>query len=254
MTLQSTLFTQTMTKFRLIGFISFCALGYAFFVGGSWQEWVLSAGVYFLYACVGVAVTFHRYLTHSSFEMPKWKEYVMAFLGHLAGTSSAIAWVATHIDHHRFSDTEKDPHALKNGVLKLLLLDYKESEMPRSRAVIRLINDPFYMILHKYFLLLHIVWVGILYGLFGFDAVLFGHLVPVSLVFAASGAVNVFGHKWGEARHATNDDSKNNLFVALFTWGEGWHNTHHRFPTRANFAERWWELDVSWMVIRLVQK
>lgn len=253
MTIRAFLFTQTMLKFRLLGFLSFAAFGYAVYIGGSAQEWLLSLVIYFLYACVGVAVTFHRYLTHGSFDMPKWREYIMAFFGHLAGTASAIAWVATHIDHHRYSDTDKDPHALKNGVVKLFLLDYKDAVIPRNKAVVRLAKDPFYKFLHNYFILLHIVWIAALYVLFGLDAVLFGHLVPVSLVFAASAAVNVFGHKWGEARHATNDDSRNNPLVAFLTWGEGWHNTHHRFPTRVNLGEKWWELDVSWLVIKAVR-
>jgi stearoyl-CoA desaturase (delta-9 desaturase) len=133
------------------------------------------------------------------------------------------------------------------------LLDYSTPKMPRSKAVLRLAKDPFYKALHNYYLLVHIVWVTSIYFAFGFHGVLFGHLVPVSFVFLASGAANFFGHKWGGQRYATHDDSTNNLPVALLSWGEGWHNNHHRFPARANFGEKWWELDVSWLVIKAVR-
>jgi stearoyl-CoA desaturase (delta-9 desaturase) len=92
-----------------------------------------------------------------------------------------------------------------------------------------------------------------LYTLFGFEWVLFGHFVPVAFVFLISGASNLFGHWSGTQRYDTNDNSKNNPLMAFLSWGEGWHNNHHRFPSRPNFGEKWWELDISWMIIRLVK-
>jgi stearoyl-CoA desaturase (delta-9 desaturase) len=246
-------FTMTPVKFRIVGAISTAMLAYALYQGGSAAHWALAVALYFLYGCLGIAVTFHRYLTHNSFKMSIWKERVFAFFGHLAGTGSAISWVAEHINHHKFSDTSRDPHSPKNGALNMWMLNYKTSEKTRSKTVFRMLRDPFYRILHKYFLALHIVWVLALYALFGLNGVIFGHFVPVAFVFLGSAAANFFGHTYGMQRYATSDDSRNNPLLAFFSWGEGWHNNHHRFPGRPNFGEKWWELDVSWRVIRLIK-
>jgi fatty-acid desaturase len=246
-------FTMTPVKFRLMGLLSVGLLAVALYQGGSVVNWLTAVFLYFLYGCVGIAVTFHRYLTHKSFTMPRWKERVFALIGHLAGTGSAISWIAIHINHHKFSDTAKDPHSPQNGALKMWMLNYSTSQTTRSKTVFRLARDPFYLALHKYYLLLHAVWVLGLYTLLGFEGVLFGHFVPVAFVFLGSGAANFFGHTHGTQRYATHDDSKNSLLLSLFVWGEGWHNNHHRFPSRPNFGEKWWELDVSWVVIRLVR-
>lgn len=249
----TSLFAGNLPQFRVMGALSVGMLAYALYQGSSVANWLVAVAVYFLYGCVGIAVTFHRFLTHKSFTMPRWKERVFALIGHLAGTGSAISWVVTHIDHHKFSDTQGDPHSPKNGAWKMWLLDYGSPQTPRSRTVFRLAHDPFYRVLHNYYVVLHAVWVLGLYALFGFEGVLFGHFVPVAFVFLGSGAANFFGHTHGTQRYATHDDSKNNPLLALFSWGEGWHNNHHRFPSRPNFGEKWWELDVSWMVIRLVR-
>lgn len=246
-------FMMTPLKFRLAGVLVISMLAYALYQGGSAANWAIAVALYFLYGCVGIAVTFHRYLAHKSFVMPLWKERILAFFGHLAGTGSAISWVAEHLNHHKFSDTEKDPHSPTNGALKMWMLDYKISQTSRSKTVFRMARDPFYRMLHKYFLALHAVWVLALYILLGFDGVLFGHFVPVAFVFLGSAAANFFGHSHGTQRYATRDNSKNNPVLAFFSWGEGWHNNHHRFPGRPNFGEKWWELDVSWIVIRLIK-
>jgi fatty-acid desaturase len=246
-------FMMTPLKFKLMGVFSIIMLVYALYQGGSITDWLTAAIIYFIYGCIGITVTFHRYLAHKSFTMSLWKERIFAFFGHLAGTGSAISWVAEHINHHKFSDTSNDPHSPRNGIINLLILDYNTSHTTRSKTVFRMARDPFYRTLHKYFLALHAIWVLGLYALFGFQGVLFGHFVPVAFVFLISGASNLFGHLYGTQRYVTNDDSKNNPLMAFLSWGEGWHNNHHRFPSRPNFGEKWWELDVSWMIIRLVK-
>lgn len=253
MSIRATLFTQSVQKFRLLGFTSVAALAFALYDGGALEYWLLAVVGYFFYGCLGITVTYHRFLAHKSFKMAKGLEYVFAFLGHLAGTGSAVAWVATHLDHHKFSDTSGDPHSPKDGALKMWLLKYNEPKMPRNKTVIRLATNPFYRVLHEYYLLLHIVWSAIVYALFDMPGLIFGHWVPVAFSFLASGAANFFGHKLGTKRYETVDDSRNNFLLALISWGEGWHNNHHRFPGRPNLGEKWWELDVSWLVIKAVR-
>jgi stearoyl-CoA desaturase (delta-9 desaturase) len=248
------LFQLNIFKLRVITLFLAFALMYAMYVGGSMAQWATAFGLYFVYGCVGIAVTFHRYLSHGSFKMSKWQERVFSFAGHLAGTGSAIDWVNKHHAHHRFSDTDRDPHSPRNGIWNMLTLGYKTAPRPRGKAVMRLVADPYYRWLHNNYLLLHMMWVVCLFAAFGLSGVLFGHLVPVAFVVFASLLTNLLGHTWGEQRYDTKDDSRNNALAGLLAWGEGWHNNHHRFPGRPNFGEKWWELDVSAFVIRLIQQ
>ena len=251
------MFSLGATAFRLVGLASVLGLLGAIYAGGTVYQWALSLTLYFLYGCVGIAVTYHRYLAHRSFEMPKWRERILVLIGHLAGTGSAISWVSEHHQHHRFSDTAKDPHSPRNGLWRALTLDYIHTTSPmqvrHNRTAIHLARDGFYRFLHDYYLLLHGVWVACLYTLFGVDGVLFGHVVPVACVVIASVLTNFLGHAIGSQRYATNDDSKNSAVTASFSWGEGWHNNHHRYPGRPKFGEKWYEVDISWLVIRLVR-
>lgn len=247
-----TLFQQTPIKFRLSALAAVLALAYALWHGGEWWQWAIAFAGYFLYGCVGIVVGFHRYLTHRSFKLSKWKERVVVLLGHLAGTGSAISWVAMHLEHHKYSDEMRDPHSPRNGLLPMLTLGYGESFKTRSRAILRMARDPFYRALHNYMMLLQLAWMAAIYALFGVEGVLFGHLVPVAFVVIGSALTNLLGHTVGAQRYDTGDDSRNSLVAALISWGEGWHNNHHRYPGRARFGEMWWEIDISWLVIRLV--
>lgn len=248
-----TLFQQTPVKFQLSALVAVLALGYSCWLGGQWWQWAIAVGGYFLYGCVGIVVGYHRYFTHKSFKLSKWKERVIAFIGHLACTGSVISWVAQHIEHHRWSDTDKDPHSPQNGMLHMLTLGYRHSYKSRSRIVLRLAHDPFYRALHNYFLLIQTVWMGFLFATFGVDGVLFGHLVPIAFVVIGSAMTNLLGHTVGAQRYDTKDDSKNSMIAALVSWGEGWHNNHHRYPGRPNFGEKWWEVDIAWYVIWLIK-
>lgn len=248
-----TLFQQTPVKFQLSALVAVLSFAYACWIGGEWWQWAIGVAGYFVYGCVGIVVGFHRYFTHKSFTLSKWKERVLALIGHLAGTGSLISWVAQHIEHHKWSDTDKDPHSPRNGIVPMLTQGYKHSYKTRSRSVLRLAQDPYYRALHNYFLLIQIVWMAMLFALFGFGGVLFGHLVPIALVVFGSALTNLLGHTIGTQRYDTKDDSRNSFIAALFSWGEGWHNNHHRYPGRANFGEKWWEIDIAWYVIKIIR-
>jgi len=249
-----TLFQHTFLKFRISAFVALAALVYAMTLHAEPWQWAVGVFGYFVYGCVGIVVGFHRYLSHRSFKMPMWKERIVVTLGHMAGTASAISWVAKHLDHHRFSDTEKDPHTPHNGIWGMLTFGYKSKASARNKMVLRLARDPYYRALHKYYFLLHFGWMAALFAAFGFEGVLFGHLVPVAFVFLGSAASNLLGHTIGKQRYETHDDSTNSMLGAILTWGEGWHNNHHRYPSRPNSGEYWWEIDIAWYVIRLIRE
>ena len=145
------LFGQSQLTFQIIVFVAIGCLIWALFQDYSWHWWLLAYGMYFVYGCLGITVTFHRYLTHRSFKLSKWKERALAFIGHLAGTGSAITWVAIHMGHHAYADTDKDPHSPVNGLFGMIFLKYNVPKFVRFKTVLNLAKDPFYKALHDYF-------------------------------------------------------------------------------------------------------
>lgn len=213
---------------------------------------------YFLYGCLGVVITFHRYLTHKSFETNKFLIKVFSILGCLGGTGSPLAWVSIHINHHLKSDKENDPHSPKYKGLKIFTLDYiKEVDLDTKWRIRNLIIDKFQQILHRYYFLILIVYSAVLYVLGGFYLMIFLHWAPAALTALMSNVVNYAGHKptfLGSYRsHTINDQSSNNWLWALPSWGEAWHNNHHRYPKKYYFGEKWWEIDVSGLIIKIIK-
>lgn len=209
--------------------------------------WFLSLFVFFLTGCLGITVTFHRHLSHRSFRMPKFLEYIFSLLGALGGTGSALGWVALHRVHHQYSDRKEDPHSPANGKLQLLLSRYNFDL--NKWAVRDLISDTFHRYVHAYYHLLLLLWSGLWLAL-GLHWWLFVVAVPMAAQIWVSILSNCLNHEWGYRNFETREKSTNNALVALLSWGEGWHNNHHMHPHRWNFQVRWWEFDPSSWVIR----
>jgi len=224
-------------------------LGVLFLVAVPSQWWLLSIFVYFLTGCLGITITFHRYLTHKSFSMPKWMEYLFSFFAAMGGTGSSIGWVAVHKTHHRESDTELDPHSPHTRGLKLLLSSYKyEFNHWDSR---RLLEDKFHLYLHAYYYIIFIIW-GALLFLIDWKIGIFGFIVPVTIQIWISNLSNWGNHLFGYKNYDTDDHSKNTWWLALLAWGEGWHNNHHAQPWHYSFQRKWWEFDISAYTIQLI--
>jgi fatty-acid desaturase len=211
--------------------------------------WLLSLFIYFCTGCLGITVTFHRFLSHRSFSMPTALEKVFSFFGSMGGTGSALGWVALHRAHHQHSDQEQDPHSPANGALALFLSRYR---FQLNKWVVRdMIADPFHRFMHMYYHLILLGW-SVIWLCLDFKLFLFVVAVPMAIQIWVSILSNCFNHLLGYRNFETNEKSTNNIFIALISWGEGWHNNHHRYPRRWNFQVKWWELDISSWVIRLI--
>ncbi len=231
---------------------------FAVFVSGIFTasfsvQWLLvSFMMYFLMICCGVSMTYHRALTHKAFVMPKWLERIFSTFACLAGTGSPIMWVMTHRQHHRYADKEGDPHP-PGDVYKTIFGVY-----PRVNGHIRdIVADKYYKIWHKNYFGILSLWAAFLYFSFGFSALYFIVVIPVVSSVIVSNALNWYGHKKSfisYRNYELSDHSQNNWLMAFFAFGEGWHNNHHRHPGSAKFGVDKKEVDVSFLVIKFLEK
>jgi len=213
---------------------------------------------YFVYGCLGVVVTYHRLLTHGSYKTSKFIERVLTIVGALAGTGSSLAWVAIHINHHLHSDKPNDPHSPLYKGLRIFTLEYEQQTPESTKWRMRtLVRDKFHQFVHRYYFVIHAVWGIILFVLGGWEFVIFLHWAPVVITSLMSNVVNYVGHmpSWfGNFRtYNLNDRSTNSWLWAIPSWGEAWHNNHHRFPRRAYFGDTWWQIDISGLIIKLIK-
>jgi stearoyl-CoA desaturase (delta-9 desaturase) len=229
----------------------------------SWSAlWVCLA--LYLVAGFGVTMGYHRLLTHRSFHTPRPVEYILAVLGSLANQGGPLQWVAVHRVHHQHSDADGDPHSPRDGAWWAHLLWW----MPHSptlddracyeRYVADLNKDPVHRFLQRWHVLLPLTLAGLLFvlgdlwGGVGLSWLVWGIFVRTTLLYHATWLVNSATHMWGYRSHNTRDDSTNLWWVALLSLGEGWHNNHHAFPRSARHGLRWWEVDVTYMLIRFL--
>ena len=217
---------------------------------GTWYYWVLALVVYFFTGCFGMTMTFHRLLSHRSWEPPKWFYYFGTLCGAYGLTGSPLAWVAVHREHHRHADTEKDPHSPHNGFIQAQWLSMFHPVNPKY--AVDMARDPFQLFVHQHYYRIHL---SILIGLLLINPMLAvaGYLFPAALLWNMGSGVNTFGHLMGYRTYETRDDSRNNPFFGYLLWGEGWHNNHHAKPMDRHFRHKWWELDVGGLFISLLE-
>jgi fatty-acid desaturase len=224
---------------------------------------------------LGVNICYHRLLAHRGLSCSKRFEHFLAVLGVFAYQFGPAYWVAIHRRHHHFTDEFRDPHRPGSGFFwshigwLFAASDNTDPEPIMERYAKDLLKDPFYAWLENggiWGYLVPIIWVlyfaaGALAEVFtggtpaqavqfGLSLVVWGGAVRIVFVWHATFSVNSVCHVWGYRNHATPDDSRNNPIVGLLAFGEGWHNNHHAFPQSARHGHKWWELDLSWLIIR----
>jgi stearoyl-CoA desaturase (delta-9 desaturase) len=214
--------------------------------------WAVSFAVYAVTGSIGASAMYHRMLSHRSYQAPQWWEWVGTVIGTLGGVGSSIAWVAIHRAHHRYVDTDRDPHSpyFKGFFRVQFLIMFNQ---PNLRLVPDLLRSRFHVAMHNYYWAVH---AGYAVMLFVIDpwAVIYAHLVPALILFHAGGLINNVGHTLGWQDHASKDSSVNNPALGVLVWGEGWHNNHHANPGNWQFGEKWWQIDVAAYIIRMVKR
>ncbi len=209
---------------------------------------------------LGIGLGYHRLLTHRSFKAPKWLEYTLTIFGSMAIQDDAPKWVATHRIHHAFTETDKDPHSTRPGffwahlgwIVKGTANDHDEAVL--KKYVPDLMKDKFHVLFAKYYYVPLILSAFLFYAIGGWSMVLWGVFLRVVIGWHTTWFVNSLAHIFGKKPFETKDDSTNNWFVALLTFGEGWHNNHHAFPTSARHGLKWYQFDMNWLTIRLFKR
>jgi fatty-acid desaturase len=225
----------------------------------SWENLAVAVFLYWLATGLGISLGYHRLHTHRSFVVPRPLEYFFALCGSLTFEGGPISWVATHRVHHQNSDHDGDPHSPRDGKwwshIGWLVLG--ESMHANTRVMSKYAPDlarhRFYVWLNNYHWVPSLVLLPILLACGGWSMVMWGLCFRVVFGLHATWLVNSATHLWGKRRFETRDDSRNNWWVALITFGEGWHNNHHAHPTSARHGLAWYEFDPSWLTLKVLR-
>ena len=240
-----------------------------------WSDLAVLAVMYFL-AGFGVTVGFHRLLTHRSFQTFKPVEYLLAALGSMAVQGPVISWVADHRKHHAHTDEEGDPHSphvghaggLKGSLQGLWhahmgwLFD-SHGRAEAKRYARDLVEDPGMRAINRNFLAIVFVGLALPFGLGyaiegtlvgGLTGLLWGGFVRIFMLHHVTWSINSVCHFFGRRRFDVDDHSTNVLWLALPSMGESWHHNHHAFPRSARHGLRWWEIDLTGLVIRAMKR
>ena len=225
--------------------------------GWSWSGAALAIGAYFVRMIV-VTATYHRYFSHRAYKTSRAFQFLLALGAQSAAQKGVLWWASHHRWHHKYSDTPKDVHSARLrgfwyshiGWIMGPQWDRTDRTMVSDLAKfpeLRALDRQGLNILPTILLALAFLWIG------GGHALVWGYFVSTVLLWHGSFAINSLAHLWGTRRYATSDDSRNNLFLALLTTGEGWHNNHHHYQSSANQGFRWWEIDVTFYVLRMLE-
>ncbi|MGF1538542.1 MAG: acyl-CoA desaturase [Elainellaceae cyanobacterium] len=222
----------------------------------SWGAVGAAALLYYITIGLGIALGFHRLASHRSLRLPKWLEYSLILCGTLAAQGGVIGWVGYHRLHHRHTDQRLDPHDSTQGFW-WSHISWLMHEVPSTKEMtpqIRdIVDDPFYRFCHRHYVALQLGLAVLLYALGGLSFVVWGIFVRLFIGFHSTCCVNSVCHMFGYRSHEVPDRSTNCWWVALLTFGEGWHNNHHAYQASAQTGTRWWEIDLTWQTVRLLR-
>ena len=241
----------------------------------SWSGVAVAFLGFVVFGVLGVNVGYHRLLTHRGFSCPQWVEHTLAILGVCSLQGAPAFWVAAHRRHHQHADEQPDPHSplvnffwahmgwllVDSGVLAPLGWKFRYAK--------DLLDVPFYKSLERSYIWIVLgTWIAffaagvavmVLTGAgpwralqFGSSLLVWGVFVRTVVVWHVTWSVNSVTHLWGYRNYDNDENSRNNVLVAILAIGEGWHNNHHADQRSAKHGHLWWELDGSYLIIRLL--
>lgn len=223
-----------------------------------------------LYALRMFAITgfYHRYFSHRTFRTSRVVQFLAALVGAASVQRGPLWWAAHHRNHHRHTETTLDPHSPRvHGFWRSHMGWFLTREGFRTdwSRIPDLAKYPELRWLDRYDTLVPVLLAVGLYGLgallervapglgtTGGQMLVWGFFISTTVLFHATVTINSLAHRYGSRRFETGDDSRNNFWLALLTFGEGWHNNHHFFPGTVRQGFRWWEIDLTWYGLKLM--
>jgi stearoyl-CoA desaturase (Delta-9 desaturase) len=216
----------------------------------------------------GITTGYHRLLTHQSFKTTRVFQFLLAMLGVLAAQNGPLWWVSHHRHHHQHADKDGDAHSPRVSFFWghmgwlfstkcLLIRRHLVADLERL-AEMRLLEKYYYVVVIAYGLVMYAageIWqrVDPAAGVTGAQLLVWGSIVSTVFAYHAIWSANSIGHRFGSRRFPTRDDSRNNWLVSLITLGDGWHHNHHYCPYSARHGFRWWEIDVNYWILRVLE-
>jgi stearoyl-CoA desaturase (delta-9 desaturase) len=223
-----------------------------------WPLVALWAASHFIRA-ISLTLAYHRYYAHRAFKMHRATRFVWTLIGTSSMQKGPLWWAGHHVNHHRFSDRDGDPHSpMVSGLfyahIGWFLNDTKHDTLEATNPVVRDFSRfPEIAWLEKFHYVPPAALGAVLYLIGGLPWLAWGFCLPTMTLAHATFCINTVNHLSGSRRFDTLDESRNNAFTAFFAVGEGWHNNHHRYQRAARNGFYWWEFDPTWYVIRLMQ-
>lgn len=222
-------------------------------------EWSLAMFVWFLGSYLvrmfGVTAGYHRYFSHRSYRLGRAAQFALAFLAQTSAQKGVLWWAAHHRYHHRHSDEETDIHSpARQGFWWshagwILSNDYDGYD---PKTIADFAKYPELRWLDRYHWVPTVAYAAVILAIGGLDAFMWGYVASTVFLYHATFTINSLAHVWGTRRFPTTDLSRNNFLLALLTLGEGWHNNHHYSMASCRQGYRWWEIDITYIVLRIL--
>ncbi len=240
----------------------------AIWTGATIYDWAICIFLYF-FRMFWITGGYHRYFAHKTYKTSRFFQFIIAFMAQTSAQKGALWWAAHHRHHHRHSDTPKDPHSMKlygfwySHVGWIIGPDYKKTDFKTIGDYAKYSELVW---LNKYYLVpptilaLAVMAVGayfnggdalLMFTHHGFSALLIGFFLSTVFTYHGTFTINSIMHKFGSQRYESGDESKNSLWLALLTLGEGWHNNHHYYESAARQGFFWWEIDITFYILKV---
>ena len=224
----------------------------AIWTGMTWQAIAICASLYAL-RMFAIGAGYHRYFSHRAYATSRAFQFVLAFLAQSTAQKSVLWWAAKHRHHHLHSDTEHDVHSPRHKGFVYSHVGWIFARKHDATDLVKVgdfASYPELMWLHRLEILPAAVVAVLCFLLAGWSGLVVGFLWSTVLLYHATFCINSLAHVHGRKRYVTGDDSRNNWLLAFFTMGEGWHNNHHAYQSSVRQGFRWWEIDVTYYLLK----
>jgi stearoyl-CoA desaturase (Delta-9 desaturase) len=226
----------------------------AIWSGITWQTAAIAVTLYWL-RIFAIGAGYHRYFSHRSYSTSRTFQFVLAFLAQSSAQKSVLWWAAKHRHHHLHSDTAQDVHSPRLNGFVYSHIGWIFAPRHDSADLVKvadLARYPELMWLHKYQLVPAVALAVLCFVLAGWSGLVVGFFCSTVFLYHATFCINSLAHMHGSKRYVTGDDSRNNWLLAVLTMGEGWHNNHHACQSSVRQGFKWWEIDVTFYVLKIL--